>query len=179
MSHWGRVGRLGVLMIVGTGLLGARDRTELPAPPSATGPQEVRVISLLVDERTHVPTIVLQGKRDRRTFAMAIGPAEASGIAVPLQNVTPPRPLTHDLFLTLFGRLRVTVTKAIITDLRDSTYYATLYLFANGNAMELDSRPSDAIALALRARVPVFAEERVFEKSEQSVPVPSGPGPRI
>ena len=179
MGHWGRIGRLGVLVIVGAGLLGARDRTAPPAPPSTTGPQEVTVVGLLVDERTHAPTIVLQGKRDRRTFTMVIGPAEAGGIALPLQNVTPPRPLTHDLFLTLFGRLRVTVTKAIITDLRDNTYYATLHLSANGTAMELDSRPSDAIALALRAKAPVFAEERVFEKSEQSVPVPSGPGPRI
>jgi bifunctional DNase/RNase len=73
----------------------------------------------------------------------------------------------------------VTVTKAIITDLRDNTYYATLYLSANGALMELDSRPSDAIALAIRAKAPVFAEERVFEKSEQSPALPSGPGPRI
>ena len=179
MSHWGRLGRLGVLVIVGVGVLGARDRAEPPAPPAATGAQEVTVVGLLVDERTHAPTIVLQGKRDRRAFAMVIGAAEAGGIALPLQNVTPPRPLTHDLFLTLFGRLRVTVTKAIITDLRDNTYYATLYLSANGVAMELDSRPSDAIALAIRAKAPVFAEERVFEKSEQNPGGPSGPSPRI
>ena len=179
MSQWRRLRRLGVLFVIGVGLLGARDRTAPPAPPSATGPQEVAVIGLLVDERTHAPTIVLQGKRDRRTFAMVIGPAEAGGIALPLQNVMPPRPLTHDLFLTLFGRLHVTVTKAVITDLRDNTYYATLHLSASGAAMELDSRPSDAIALAIRAKAPVFAEDRVFEKSEQITPNPSGTGPRI
>ena len=179
MGHWRRCGRLGVLVAVGVGLLGARDRAAVPAPPAVTGAQEVTVLGLLVDERTQAPTIVLQGKRDRRTFAMVIGPAEAGGIALPLQNLTPPRPLTHDLFLTLFGRLHVTVTKAIITDLRDNTYYATLYLSANGAPMELDSRPSDAIALAIRAKAPVFAEERVFEKSEQSPALPSGPGPRI
>jgi len=179
MSHWGRCARLGILMIVAVSLLGARDRGTLPTPPSATAPQEVTVIGLLVDDRTHAPTIVLQGKRDRRTFAMMIGPAEAGGIALPLQNVTPPRPLTHDLFLTLFGRLHVTVSKVIITDLRDNTYFATLYLSANGAPMELDSRPSDAIALAIRAKAPVFAEERVFEKSEQSPALPLEPGSRI
>jgi uncharacterized protein len=179
MGHWRRWGRLGVLMVVSIGVLGARDRADAPMPPAVTGAQEVTVLGLLVDERTHAPTIVLQGKRDGRTFAMVIGLAEAGGIALPLQNVTPPRPLTHDLFLTLFGRLHVTVTKAIITDLRDNTYYATLYLSANGAPMELDSRPSDAIALAIRAKAPVFAEERVFERSEQRPALPSAPGPRI
>jgi len=105
---------------------------------------------------------------------MVIGAAEATAIAVPLENITPPRPLTHDLFLTLFGRLKVSVTRVVITDLRNSTYYATVFLSAGGTAMELDSRPSDAIALAVRAKVPVFAEERVFEKAER---VPGGPGP--
>jgi bifunctional DNase/RNase len=179
MSHGGRRARLGILMIAAISLLGARDRGAPATPPSATGTQEVTVVGLLVDDRTHAPTIVLQGKRDRRTFAMTIGPAEAGGIALPLQNVTPPRPLTHDLFLTLFARLNVTVTKAIITDLRDNTYFATLYLTANGTPMEVDSRPSDAIALAIRAKAPVFAEERVFEKSEQSPALPLEPGSRI
>ena len=177
MSQLTRRGRLGLLLIIGLALVGARD-PGATAPP-AMGPQEVAVVGLLVDERTNAPTIVLQGRRDKRTFAMAIGAAEATGIAFPLQNVTPPRPLTHDLFLTLFGRLHVTVTKVVITDLRDNTYYATLHLSANGAAMELDSRPSDAIALAIRAKAPVFAEERVFEKAEQTAPGGLGPGPRI
>ena len=179
MSQLRRSGRLGFLLIVAVALVGARDRGTTAPPPPATGPQEVTVVGLLVDERTNAPTIVLQGKRDKRSFAMVIGPAEATGIAFPLQNLTPPRPLTHDLFLTLFGRLHVTLTKAVITDLRDNTYYATLYLSANGATMELDSRPSDAIALAIRAKAPVFAEERVFEKAEQIPGAPSGSGPRI
>lgn len=178
MSQKIRLGRLGLLLVMLVALVAARDRGSTPVP-SATGPQEVAVVGLLVDERTNAPTIVLQGKRDKRTFAMAIGPAEATGIAFPLQNMTPPRPLTHDLFLTLFGRLHVTVSKAVITDLRDNTYFATLYLTSNGGAMELDSRPSDAIALAIRAKAPIFAEDRVFDKAEQSAPTPSGPGPRI
>ena len=95
--------------------------------------------------------------------------------------MTPPRPLTHDLFLTLFGRLNVAVERVVITDLRDNMYYATLFLTAGGNELALDSRPSDAIALAIRAKAPVYVEERVFEKSERIDPAPTDPasGPRI
>jgi len=169
-----RFTRLGLLLIVSGVLILAQDGG---APAQSSGPQEVTVIGLLLDEQSQQPTIVLQGKRDRRTFAMVIGPAEATGIAFPLQKVTPPRPLTHDLFLTVFGRLNTTVTKAVITDLRDNTFFATLYLSANGSALELDSRPSDAIALAIRAKAPIFAEDRVFDRAER---IPGGPsGPRI
>ena len=169
-----RFTRLGLLLIVIGALILAQDSG---APAQSSGPQEVTVVGLLLDEQTQQPTIVLQGKRDRRTFAMVIGPAEATGIAFPLQKVTPPRPLTHDLFLTVFGRLNTTVTKAVITDLRDNTFFATLYLSANGSALELDSRPSDAIALAIRAKAPIYAEDRVFDRAER---IPGGPsGPRI
>jgi uncharacterized protein len=179
MSRLGRLGGLGVLLIMSVGLLGARDQGATGPPAVTAGAQEVTVLGLLVDEHTQQPTIVLQGKRDKRAFAMVIGPAEATGIAFPLQNLTPPRPLTHDLFLTLFGRLHVTVTKAVITDLRDNTYYATLFLSANGTTLELDSRPSDAIALAIRAKAPVFAEDRVFDKAERLPAEPSESGSRI
>jgi bifunctional DNase/RNase len=139
----------------------------------------VSVLGLAIDARSHQPTIVLQGKRDKRSFAMVIGPAEATGIVLPLEKVTPPRPLTHDLFLTLFGRLHVRLVKAVITDLRDDTYFATLVLSVNGATMEVDSRPSDAIALAIRANAPVFAEERVFEKAERLPSESPAPGSRI
>ena len=138
-----------------------------PAPqvaPRPSGPQEVEVGAVLVDPRTHAHTVVLQGKRDRRQLAMAIGPAEATGIAVPLHGVRPRRPLTHDLFLTVFGRLRVSVTRVVITDLRDDVYYATLHLDGSSGELTLDSRPSDAIALAMRAKAPVLVEDRVFDK---------------
>jgi bifunctional DNase/RNase len=114
--------------------------------------------------------VLLQGKRDRRQLAMAIGPAEATGIAVPLHGVTPPRPLTHDLFLTLFGRLKVSLTRVVITDLRDDVYYATLHFSGSAGELTLDSRPSDAIALAMRARAPVLIEDRVFDKGGLELP---------
>jgi bifunctional DNase/RNase len=136
-----------------------------PAPPRVGGPQEAEVLAVMLDPRTGTPTVVLQGKRDGRRLAMTIGPAEATGIAVPLQGVTPPRPLTHDLFLTMFGRLNVAVERVVIHDLRDNIYYATVHLRGGGGPMELDARPSDAIALAVRARAPVLVEDRVFDKS--------------
>jgi len=147
----------------------APDRPEV-APPKPTGAQEVDVVAVMVDQSTQQPTVLLQGKRDKRSVALAIGLAEATGIAVPLQGVTPPRPLTHDLFLTLFGRLKVTLTRVVITDLRDDIFYAIVYLNAGGPELQLDARPSDAIALAIRAKVPVLVEERVFDKAGSSAP---------
>lgn len=170
-------GRIAVVALVVAGLAGgarARDRGEL-APPKPTAAQEVTVVAVVVDPQTQQPTIVLEGKRDRRQVAMVIGVAEATGIALPLQGVTPPRPLTHDLFLTMFGRLHVTLTRVVIDDFRDGTYFATLHLAVNGADMALDARPSDAIALALRAKVPVLVEDRVFERG--SVPGPPGRRP--
>jgi bifunctional DNase/RNase len=160
-----------LLSVLVAGSAGARDRADV-APPSATGAQEVDVVGVVVDQRSQQPAIVLQGKRDRRQFAMAIDVAQVTAIAVPLQGMTPPRPLTHDLFLTLFGRLKVSVTKAIITDLRDDVYYATVHLQTGGGEMTLDSRPSDAIALAIRAKVPVLVEDRVFDKAGGPVTAP-------
>jgi bifunctional DNase/RNase len=176
--------RIAAIALCGAALLAATGGAP-PAPPAAgpaAGPQEVEVIAVVVNPETETPAVILRGKRDNRRFAMTIGAAEATGIAVPLRQVTPPRPLTHDLFLTLFGRLNVTFKKAVITDLRDNIYYATLYLTVQGSEMQLDSRPSDAIALAVRAKGPVYVEERVFEKSGRlpSAPAPAGPsGPKI
>ena len=168
--------RIGVMVSLMVAVLGvphrayvAPDRQDV-APPKPTGAQEVEVVAVMVDQNTQQPTVLLQGKRDKRSVALAIGLAEATGIAVPLQGVTPPRPLTHDLFLTLFGRLKVTLTRVVITDLRDDIYYAIVYLNAGGPELQVDARPSDAIALAIRAKVPVMVEERVFEKAASTAP---------
>jgi bifunctional DNase/RNase len=163
----------GVALLVGSLSTGASaiDRSEVPAP-RATGPQEVTVIAVMLDPTTQQPAIVLEGKRDKRQVAMSIGMAEATGIAVPLQGITPPRPLTHDLFLTMFGRLHVVLTRVVVHDFRDNIFFATVHLTANGAAMTLDARPSDAIALALRAKVPVFVEDRVFDRGG----APDAPG---
>lgn len=177
MRTIGRTTIAGFLLACGAVLLGATGKVEVPRPVPAS--QEVSVLGVVLSPRSSQPAVVLQGKRDNRSFAMAIGPAEATGIALPLQNVTPPRPLTHDLFLTMFGRLNVALSKVVITDLRDDIYYAVIHLQASGTEIQLDSRPSDAIALAIRAKVPVYVADRVFDKSEQIAPAPPAPGPRI
>ena len=173
MTTGSRVPVVVLVMLVLATVADARDGAAPPAP-SVTGPQEVEVVAVALDPRTQTPAVVLEGKRDKRHLVMVIGHAEATGIAVPLQGVTPPRPLTHDLFLTLFGRLNVQVTRVVITDLRDNVYYATLQMTAPGTTFTLDARPSDAIALAVRAKVPVLVEDRVFDKAGPGVS-----GPRI
>ena len=172
----GTAWRIGFCALLALALLGdvaAQEKKGEVAPPNATGPQEAEVLGVVIDQRIAQPLVVLRGKRDKRNLAMVIGHAEANGIALPLNGITPPRPLTHDLFLTLFGRLHVTIRRVVITDLRDDIYYATLYLKANGSEMMLDSRPSDAIALALRAKAPILVEDRVFDKAGT---LPSRPG---
>jgi bifunctional DNase/RNase len=160
---FGRAAVITVIVGVLAGGASARDRAEVEVP-RPNGVQEATVLAVMVDPASQQPAIVLEGKRDRRRFAMAIGVAEATGIAIPLQGVTPPRPLTHDLFLTMFGRLHVSLNRVVINDVRDNTYFATLHLVVDGAEMTLDSRPSDAIALAIRAKAPVLVEDRVFER---------------
>jgi hypothetical protein len=171
-----RLVTLVMVTLVGLASLGA---TEAPRPASpATGSQEAEVTAVVVDPQTRQPMVLLLGKRDRRPLVMAIGPFEANGIAMALQGVTPPRPLTHDLFLTVLGDLRATVRRIVVTDLRDDVYYAQLHVEAGGTLHAIDSRPSDAIALALRAKAPILVEDRVFEKSERLQPRPA-PGPTL
>jgi bifunctional DNase/RNase len=153
---------------------GARETAPPAGGPQPGGPQEVEVMAVFVDPLAQAPKVVLERKRDRRRLEMVIGLAEMNGIAIPLNGVTPPRPLTHDLFLTLFGRLKVSLNRVVITDLRDDIYYATLHLTSRTAEMTLDSRPSDAIALAIRARVPVLVEDRVFDKTGPA-PAPRRP----
>jgi hypothetical protein len=170
-----RSGLLGVCIVALGSTVGALERGN-DGPVPVNGPQEAEVVAVMLDPHTQQPTVILQGKRNKRSFAMAIGLAEATGIAIPLQGVTPPRPLTHDLFLTMFGRLNVSLKRVVITDVRDDVFYAALYLTGQGGDIMLDARPSDAIALAIRAKVPVLVEEQVFEKAGSAV---GGEGQRI
>ena len=167
-----RVVALVLLTAAVTADAGARAHAQ---PPVQATIQEADVIGVVLDQKSQQPAILIQGKRDGRRFAMAIDAAQVTAIAVPLQGVTPPRPLTHDLFLTLFGRLKVTLTKVVITDLRDDVYYSVVHLNTGSGDMTVDSRPSDAIALAVRAKVPVLVEDRVFDKAGGTVAPPKRP----
>ena len=176
MAKLARVPYIVLPFLLGGALFAAPTATVPAENATPGGPQEAGVVGLFIDSQSLQPTVVLRGKRDRRSFGMAIGAAEATGIVYPLENRIPPRPLTHDLFLSLFGRLKVKVTRVVITDLKDGIYYAIVFLDAGGTEMQLDSRPSDAIALAIRAKAPVLVEDRVFDKSEL---LPAGSAPRI
>lgn len=160
---------LGMLVVAGALATGAREAPRAVSPGTA-GPQEVEVTGVVVEPQSRQPVVLLQGKRDRRGLVLAIGHFEANGIAIPLQGLTPPRPLTHDLMLNVMGDLKASLRRIVITDLRDDVFYAQLQLDAQGGVLHVDSRPSDAIALALRARVPILVEERVFDKAERLVP---------
>jgi bifunctional DNase/RNase len=167
----GRAVTVGVLVLVGLGVTAAKESAQ-EAQPGARGAQEAEVVAVYVDPQVRQPFILLRGKRDRRQVLMAIGHLEAERIAIPLQGVTPPRPLTHDLILSLLGDLKAALKRVIITDLRDDVYYALLDVEIPGSLVRVDSRPSDAIALALRAKVPILVEERVFDKAERLMPKP-------
>jgi bifunctional DNase/RNase len=173
----GPIGAVAGLLLVALLTVAAKDSAD-KGPPPAGGLQEAEVAGVALDPQTRQPFVVLQGKRDKRNLVMAIGPFEGNAIAIPLQGVTPPRPLTHDLILTLLADLKASLRRIVITDLRDDVFYALLVLDAQGRELRVDSRPSDAIALALRARVPILVEERVFEKAERLAPRP-GPSPHI
>lgn len=173
----GRLGTLGMLVTIGVAVLGAKGTTD-KAGPAPGGLQEAEVSGVYVDPQSRQPALVLQSKRDKRTLLLAIGHFEAERIIAPLQGVTPPRPLTHDLILTLLAEVKASLSRIVITDLKNDIYYAFLYLDVGGNVLKVDSRPSDAIALALRAKVPILVEDRVFEKAERSMPK-SGPSPHF
>jgi len=126
------------------------------------GLHEMEVLGVATDQESGQPTILLRGKQGKQELTLFIGPFEAQSIAVPLQQMKPPRPLTHDLALSFLSTFHSRLRRVIISDLRDNTYYATLYLEADGKELTLDSRPSDAIALALRAGVPIYANDKAL-----------------
>ena len=174
---------LGLALLWG-GVLAGRGRLPLPppaapalvqapSPPAApAGTTHVmEVMGLMADQATGQPVVILRTKDDKRELMMFIGPFEAQGIALPLQGLKPPRPYTHDLMGDLLRQFNASLLRVVITDLRDNTYFARLHLRWQGREIELDSRPSDAIALALREKVPILAEERVLRQA----PPPSSP----
>ena len=171
-----RLGPVAVLLLIAVATLGAREGADTPQP-APPGPQEAEV-GVLIDPQSRQPLVVLQGKRDKRNLVMTIGHFEAERIVIPLQGVTPPRPLTHDLMLNLLGDLKASLRRIVITDLRDDVYYAILHVEAPSGLFKIDSRPSDAIALALRAKVPILVEDRVFDKAERTMPRPA-PSPHF
>jgi bifunctional DNase/RNase len=124
---------------------------------------ELELIGVRVELPSNTPVVVLRELEGRhRQLSIFIGGPEATAIAFALEGVDTPRPLTHDLFCNVLGELDTTLERVVITELRDTTYYATLHLVTGEQAQDVSSRPSDAIALAVRTGCPIFAEEVVL-----------------
>jgi uncharacterized protein len=128
---------------------------------------EMKVAGIVLDPFTNVPIVVLKDLGEKITVPIWIGLVEASAIAMELEKIKIQRPLTHDLLKNVIAELGVHVIKIEVTDLKDNTFFALIHLDQGGKAIAVDSRPSDAIALALRTHSPIFVEEKVIEKSKQ------------
>ena len=126
---------------------------------------EMTIDSIRVSLMNYQRVVILKEKIADRYLPIWIGPAEADAIAVKLQGVTVPRPLTHDLLRSVIDALGATINSIIVNELKNDTFYAKIVLNVNGGQMEVDSRPSDALALAVRADVPIYAEETVLDKA--------------
>lgn len=126
---------------------------------------EMTIESIRVSMLNYQRVVILKEKAAERYLPIWIGPAEADAIAVKLQEHQVPRPLTHDLLGNIIGALGAAVSSIIVCDLRNDTFFAKIVLAVDGNHIEIDSRPSDAIALAVRVKVPIFAEEIVLDKA--------------
>lgn len=126
---------------------------------------EMTIDSIRVSLMNYQQVVILKEKATERYLPIWIGPAEAEAIRLKLQGVNVPRPLTHDLLYSMIDALGASVSSIIINDLKSDTFYAKIILNVDGGQMEVDSRPSDAMALAVRAEVPIYAEETVLEKA--------------
>ncbi len=126
---------------------------------------EMTVDSIRVSLMNYQRVVILKEKAAERYLPIWIGPSEADAIAVKLQGVSVPRPLTHDLLCSVIDALGATINSIVVSDLKNDTFYAKILLSVDGEQMEVDSRPSDALALAVRAEAPIFAEESVLDKA--------------
>lgn len=130
--------------------------------------KEMRVIGITIDPVSQSPIVILRDRENIHTVPIWIGILEANAIAVGLEHVKLPRPMTHDLFKNLIDQLGVRLLRVEVTDIRENTYYAALHIEWNGNSMAIDCRPSDAIAIAIRMEVPVMVRDIVIEKALRS-----------
>lgn len=125
---------------------------------------KMKIAGLTLDSSSNVPLLILKDEGEQHSVTICIGIVEASAIAFELQKVSVPRPMTHDLLKNVLDKLETKVEKVEVIDLRGSTFYAAIHLRVGNTAHVIDSRPSDAIALALRTGAPIYVEESVIEK---------------
>lgn len=127
---------------------------------------KMEIKGLLMDPVSNMPVVVLRDAANGVFLPIWVGIFEANAIAIQMEKIATPRPMTHDLLKNLLGELDATVERIVINDLRDNTFFARIHLLRGDTRWDVDSRPSDAIALALRVDAEIFVEEEVLEKSK-------------
>ena len=135
---------------------------------------EMAIDSIRVSLMNYQRVVILKEKESERYLPIWIGPAEADAIAVKLQGVNVPRPLTHDLLRSVIDTLGVAINFILVSELKNDTFFAKIILDVDGSTIEIDSRPSDALALAVRADVPIYAEEIVLDNAGILLDVETG-----
>ncbi|MGO9241181.1 MAG: bifunctional nuclease family protein [Bryobacteraceae bacterium] len=129
---------------------------------------EMKIRGLMVDPVTNTPIIILRDASGNSILPIWVGVYEANAIALEIEKVTTPRPMTHDLIKNLLTGVEATVHKVVVSELKDETFYAVIWLEQNGELISVDSRPSDALALALRLDCPIYVEEQVLQSSRSA-----------
>jgi len=127
---------------------------------------EMSIKGLMVDPVTNTPIVILRDKGGQKVLPIWVGIFEANAIALQIENIATPRPMTHDLLRNVIHDLKAEVLKIVVCDLQENTFYALIYLEMNGGTVAIDARPSDAIALALRTRAPIFVEDTVIDNAK-------------
>lgn len=128
---------------------------------------EVELSRIIINETSDQQVIVLKERHGERAFPIVIGIVEIFAIDRRLKGIRPPRPMTHDLLENILENLGVKIEKVVVTDLRNHTFYANIHLNSNGRTIKIDSRPSDAIAMAVASNAPIYVAEHVFDKTSQ------------
>jgi uncharacterized protein len=132
---------------------------------------EMKIRGLMMDPVTNMPIVVLKDQVSDTVLPIWVGVYEANAIALEIEKITTPRPMTHDLLKNLLVGLETMVNKVVVTELKDETFFAVIWLEHEGQAISIDSRPSDALALALRMDCPIFVEEEVLKNSKAAANV--------
>src|ERR1700716_1425686 len=127
---------------------------------------EMSIKGLMVDPITNMPIVILRDKEGQKDLPIWVGIFKANAIALRIETLSTPRPMTQDLLRNIIEDLKASVQKIVVCDLQENTFYALIYLSMNGDTVAIDARPSDAIALALRARAPIFVEDTVIDHAK-------------
>ena len=127
---------------------------------------EMTIKGLMIDPITNMPIVILKDKEGDRVLPIWVGVFEANAIALQIENISTPRPMTHDLLRNILSEIEADVQRIVVCELKENTFYAMIYLNREGQTMAVDARPSDAIALALRTKAPIFVEDDVVESAK-------------